>query len=55
MLTLDKFFYGLKQSPLKFQLHLAAALKEGGYSQLWQDECMFISRTRKVLSAVYSC
>ena len=46
VLTLDKFLYGLKQSPLKFQLHLAAALKEGGYHQLKHDECMFIRRTR---------
>jgi hypothetical protein len=47
ILTLDKFLYGLKQSPLKFQLHLALALKTGGYRQLLNDECMFIKRTRE--------
>ena len=46
ILTLDKFLYGLKQSPLKFQQHLAEALKTGGYSQLKQDECLFIRRTK---------
>jgi hypothetical protein len=44
ILTLDKFLYGLKQSPLKFQQHLTATLREGGYSQLKQDECLFIKR-----------
>jgi hypothetical protein len=46
VLTLDKFLYGLKQSPLKFQLHLAMALKTGGYHQLKNDECMFIKRSQ---------
>ena len=46
ILTLDKFLYGLKQSPLKFQQHLTAALKEDGYAQLQQDECLFIRRTK---------
>ena len=44
ILTLDKFLYGLKQSPLKFQLHLASSLKAGGHSQLKHDECLFIRR-----------
>jgi hypothetical protein len=46
VLTLDKFLYGLKQSPLKFQLHLALALKTGGYHQLKNDECMIIKRSQ---------
>ena len=31
LLLLDKFVYGLKQSPFKFQLHLAGVLKLLGY------------------------
>jgi hypothetical protein len=44
ILTLDKFLYGLKQSPLKFQQHLTATLLAGGFTQLKQDECLFIKR-----------
>jgi hypothetical protein len=42
ILELDKFIYGLKQSPRKFQEHLVATLKSLGYKQLEQDECLFI-------------
>ena len=41
LLELDKFIYGLKQSPLKFQLHLTKVLVELGYQQMSQDECLF--------------
>jgi hypothetical protein len=42
LLELDKFIYGLKQSPLKFQQHLTAVLNDLGYTQLTQDECLYI-------------
>lgn len=42
LLELDKFIYGLKQSPLKFQLHLKGVLNNLGYKQLASDECLFI-------------
>lgn len=42
LLELDKFIYGLKQSPLKFQEHLISVLVNLGYRQLSQDECLFI-------------
>jgi hypothetical protein len=42
VLELDKFIYGLKQSPRKFQEHLVTTLKALGYKQLEQDECLFI-------------
>lgn len=45
LLELDKFIYGLKQAPYKFQQHLRAFLLEEGYEQLNNDDCMFIKRT----------
>jgi len=42
LLELDKFIYGLKQSPLKFQLHLTNTLEKIGYKRTENDECMFI-------------
>jgi hypothetical protein len=42
LLELDKFIYGLKQSPLKFQQHLNSVLIKLGYTQLSQDECLFV-------------
>jgi hypothetical protein len=47
ILLLDKFLYGLKQSPLKFQLHLSQTLKSAGYQQSINDECLFYKKTRK--------
>jgi len=41
-MELDKFLYGLRQSPLKFQQHLTQTLLEAGYQQQVQDECIFI-------------
>jgi ribosomal protein S7 len=42
LLELDKFIYGLKQSPLKFQQHLTRALTALGYVQTTQDECIYV-------------
>ena len=40
ILLLDSFLYGLKQSPLKFQLHLSNTLVTAGYTQSINDECL---------------
>ena len=40
-MELDKFLYGLRQSPLKFQQDLTQTLLEAGYQQQVQDECIF--------------
>ena len=44
LLQLDKFIYGLKQSPHKFQMHLVRTLKGVGYTQAKNDECVFVKR-----------
>jgi hypothetical protein len=41
-LELDKFIYGLKQSPYKFQELLNSVLLKLGYKRLVHDECMYI-------------
>ena len=41
IMELDKFIYGLKQSPLKFQLLLIEVLIGMGYEQLINDRCLF--------------
>jgi hypothetical protein len=50
LLELDKFIYGLKQSPRKFQEHLVGTLTALGYRQLEQDECLFIKSDRNGFS-----
>jgi hypothetical protein len=40
-LRLDKFIYGLKQSPLMFQRHLTGVIIGLGYKQCLNDECVF--------------
>jgi hypothetical protein len=42
ILELDKYAYGLKQSPLKFQQHLRKVLVSLGYAQLDNDDCVYI-------------
>ena len=37
----DRFLYGLKQSPLKFQLHLTKTLTTAGYVQSINVACLF--------------
>jgi hypothetical protein len=51
-LELDAFIYGLKQSPLKFQLHLAETLKTTGYKQAISDECLFYKANEKGFSLI---
>jgi hypothetical protein len=41
-LQLDRFIYGLKQSPLKFQQHLREVLLGLGYKQLINDDCIYV-------------
>ena len=50
LLELDKFIYGLKQSPLKFQLHLRTVLVNLGYRQQTHDECLYIKHVGKDFS-----
>ena len=52
LLLLDRFLYGLKQSPLKFQLHLTKTLVAGGYTQSIHDECLFYRRRGQRFSYV---
>jgi hypothetical protein len=42
ILMLDKYIYGLKQSPLKFQEDLTEALLSIGYKQCINDECIYV-------------
>jgi hypothetical protein len=44
LLELDKFIYGLKQSPYKFGEHLTAVLISLGYERLVHDPCLFVRR-----------
>jgi hypothetical protein len=44
LLELDKFIYGLKQSPYKFGEHLTAVLISLGYERLVHDPCLFARR-----------
>ncbi len=50
LLKLDRFIYGLKQAPYKFQEHLKAFLIKLGYVQTVNDPCLYI----KSLGADYS-
>jgi len=52
ILLLDRFLYGLKQSPLKFQLHLSRTLIAAGYRQSINDECLFYKRTKSGFSYI---
>ena len=53
ILLLDKFLYGLKQSPLIFELHLSQTLKSAGYQQSINDECLFYKNNKETTSATY--
>jgi hypothetical protein len=50
ILLLDKFIYGLKQAPLKFQQHLQHCLLTAGYTRLNNDPCVYIKRIRSKFS-----
>lgn len=50
LLELDKFIYGLKQAPLKFQLLISKVLTDMGYIQQSHDECLYIKHVGKDFS-----
>lgn len=45
IVQLDKYIYGLKQAPIKFQQHLQQILLQLGYTQSAFDDCVFFKRT----------
>jgi hypothetical protein len=49
-MKLDKFIYGLKQSPAKFQKHLSSTLLSAGYNQLINDDCLFLKKDEDNIS-----
>jgi hypothetical protein len=54
ILLLDRFLYGLKQSTLKFQLHLSRTLIDAGYRQSINDEvkCLLNKKTTSGFSYI---
>ena len=50
LLELDKFIYGLKQSPLKFQQHLTEVLFALGYAKTTQDDCVYVKHEGEAFS-----
>ena len=42
IVELDKYIYGLKQSPLMWQMHLLNTLKRLGFTRLINDDCLYI-------------
>jgi hypothetical protein len=52
ILLLDKFVYGLKQSPIKFQLHLAKTLLSLGYVRCEYDDCLYILKRGEYFSII---
>ncbi len=51
-LQLNKYLYGLKQSPLKFQLYLASTLEAVGYKQSSFDECLYFKNDETGFSLI---
>jgi len=45
ILCLDKFIYGMKQAPKKFEENLHGRLRDLRYTQCVNDECIFVKRT----------
>jgi hypothetical protein len=52
ILELDKFIYGLKQSPYKFQVHLTDTLRDLGYVQQTHDECLYTKHVGDKFSVI---
>jgi hypothetical protein len=44
IMKLDKYIYGLKQSPRKFQEHLSETILSLGYVQSTYDKCLYIKK-----------
>lgn len=49
-MQLDKFIYGLRQSPLKFQQHLKTTLRDIGYKECLNDDCVMLKTEGKDIS-----
>ena len=45
ILELDRYVYGLKQSPYKFMQHIRQVLLDTGYTQNSHDECLYYKRS----------
>jgi hypothetical protein len=52
LLQLDKFVYGIKQAPYKFQQHLNTVLLDLGYTRLQYDDCVYVKRVGKDFSVL---
>ena len=52
ILLLDRFLYGLKQSPLKLELHPSRTLIDARFSHSIYDEFLFHKRTKSGLSYI---
>jgi hypothetical protein len=52
LLQLDKFIYGLKQAPVKWQQLLTKVLLKLGYRQLIHDDCVMIRNQDKDFSMI---
>eukprot|EP01039_Chlorochromonas_danica_P012888 gene12888-14853_t len=50
LMQLDKFIYGLRQSPLKFQQHLKTTLRDIGYKECLNDDCVMLKTEGKDIS-----
>jgi hypothetical protein len=50
LLELDRYVYGLKQSPYKFMQHIRQVLLDTGYTQNTHDECLYYKRNEKGFS-----
>jgi hypothetical protein len=50
VLELDKYVYGLKQSPYKFMQHIRQVLLDTGYKQNSHDECLYYKRSEQGFS-----
>jgi hypothetical protein len=52
LLELDRYVYGLKQSPYKFMQHIRQVLLDTGYIQNTHDECLYYKRNEKGFSVL---
>lgn len=50
---LKKSLYGLKQTPLKWNIRFTKKLKERGLNQLKTDKCIFANANRTILLAIH--
>jgi hypothetical protein len=53
LLQLDKFIYGLKQSPYKWQKLLSSVLEGLGYRKLMHDDCVMVRNNGQDFCILY--